>query len=345
MQISVLICGSIISLGLIASASTLRADDSAALLARVQAAEAATSIDAAGLKPWHMKADVQLFDSHGKLTDEGTIEEWWSAASDRREYRIGTYSATEIRTANKLFRTKGVDLPPYHLELLREEIVHPVRLPNPSKPHFPLLRKLTISNRLLECVAIKDRQDELAGQTVNYCFGSKPDGLWILTNVGYQAIMREAIGNFQGRQVSVNTAVTYNGIKMGTAKVGTLTTAAGTDATFQIGSDLQEVSPVLLEQSEHDASNLTPARPVSQPQPTYPIEARKEHLAGAVLFRAVIGTTGSIRKLEPVGATDPMFVDAAKAAVQKWKYNPAVWNGQPVELETVIAVNFTSGPL
>ena len=346
LTVSALIRGSIISLGLIASPPTLRADEDAALLARVQAAETATSIDAAGLKPWHMKAAVQLFDSHGKLTDEGTIEEWWSAASDRTEYKFGTYSATEVRTSNKLFRTKGLDLPPYYPELLRDEIVHPVRMPEPSKPHFPVLRKPTVSKTPLECVAIKDRQDESPAETLNYCFGSKPDGLWIVTNFGHQAIMREAIGNFQGHQVSVKTAVAYNGITMATSKVESLSAVTETDVHFQGSEDLQEVSPPLLKRGQlAELAVGTSPKAASQPQPSYPELAKKEHLAGSVLFRAVIGTNGSIRKLEPVGATDPIFVDASKAAVKKWTYKPALWNGQPVELETEISVNFAFGPL
>jgi len=35
-----------------------------------------------------------------------------------------------------------------------------------------------------------------------------------------------------------------------------------------------------------------------------------------------------------------VLADAAIAAVKQWKFKPAVWQGQPVEMETRVTLNF-----
>jgi protein TonB len=38
-----------------------------------------------------------------------------------------------------------------------------------------------------------------------------------------------------------------------------------------------------------------------------------------------------------------MLANAARDAVQRWRYRPYLLNGEPVEVETSITVNFTFG--
>jgi protein TonB len=41
-----------------------------------------------------------------------------------------------------------------------------------------------------------------------------------------------------------------------------------------------------------------------------------------------------------IGVWDPLLVPAALEAVKKWRYRPFLLNGEPVEVETTITVNF-----
>jgi protein TonB len=77
--------------------------------------------------------------------------------------------------------------------------------------------------------------------------------------------------------------------------------------------------------------------------PIYPPEAKEKKLEGIVRLRAIIGRDGAISNLTVVEATDPIFIDAAKAAVERWKYRPYILNGEPTDVETTITVNFTMG--
>ena len=73
--------------------------------------------------------------------------------------------------------------------------------------------------------------------------------------------------------------------------------------------------------------------------PEYPPPAKWIHLAGTVVLRATIGTDGTVRNLITVSG-NPILTQAARAAVQQWRYRPTMLNGQAVEVETEVTVNF-----
>lgn len=86
--------------------------------------------------------------------------------------------------------------------------------------------------------------------------------------------------------------------------------------------------------------NVQSARLVRQPKPTYPPLARQARIQGTVRFNAIIGKDGRIQNLTLVSG-HPLLVPSATAAVRQWIYKPTLLNGEPVEVVTVIDVNFT----
>jgi len=74
-------------------------------------------------------------------------------------------------------------------------------------------------------------------------------------------------------------------------------------------------------------------------QPEYPALARIAHVSGTVRLRAIIGIDGRIRELEVLSGSS-FLQGAAVAAVREWRYRPTLLNGQAVEVETLITVNF-----
>ena len=78
---------------------------------------------------------------------------------------------------------------------------------------------------------------------------------------------------------------------------------------------------------------------VERVEPEYPATAKMIHLSGAVHLSAVIGIDGRIRNLAVVSG-NPILAQAAVAAVRLWRYEPTRLNGEPVEVQTQITVNF-----
>jgi TonB family protein len=74
--------------------------------------------------------------------------------------------------------------------------------------------------------------------------------------------------------------------------------------------------------------------------PVYPPDARHARIQGTVVMRAVIGKDGHLQELH-ILTGDATLAKAATDAVQQWRYKPYVLNGEPVEIETQITINFT----
>ena len=74
-------------------------------------------------------------------------------------------------------------------------------------------------------------------------------------------------------------------------------------------------------------------------QPEYPALARQVRIQGLVVLRAMISRDGTIENLQVLSG-HPYAGAGALDAVRQWRYRPYVLNGEPVEVETEVKVNF-----
>lgn len=79
---------------------------------------------------------------------------------------------------------------------------------------------------------------------------------------------------------------------------------------------------------------------ISKVKPVYPPLAIRARVQGAMQLRALIGRDGRIRDLQLLSG-HPWLAAAALDAVKQWRYRPYYLNGEAVEVETQITVNFT----
>ena len=84
---------------------------------------------------------------------------------------------------------------------------------------------------------------------------------------------------------------------------------------------------------------ITEGMLIHKVQPVYPESARREQIEGTVILRAVIGKDGRISSLTPISGPKEL-VPAAIGAVQQWRYKPYLLEGQIVEVQTNITVNY-----
>ena len=89
----------------------------------------------------------------------------------------------------------------------------------------------------------------------------------------------------------------------------------------------------------HRSEGVMAAALLYKVQPQYPDIARTMHLAGTVYLRAIISTDGTVRQLEVISG-NPILANPALQAARRWRYQPTRLNGEPVEVETFITVNF-----
>jgi TonB family protein len=100
-------------------------------------------------------------------------------------------------------------------------------------------------------------------------------------------------------------------------------------------------SPGLLTQVEpvNLAEDLSRSLLLQKVTPSYPEQALKAGVEGAVILQAWIGKDGSIRDLKLVDGS-LLLGRAAVDAVKQWRYKPYLRNGVAVEAQTYVTVNF-----
>jgi TonB family protein len=84
---------------------------------------------------------------------------------------------------------------------------------------------------------------------------------------------------------------------------------------------------------------VVPAKLINKVPPVYPALARQARIQGLVSVNVVIRKDGTVT-VQNVGAGNPLLAPAAVAAVQQWKYEPAMVGGEPVDLGAKIYVTF-----
>ena len=57
-------------------------------------------------------------------------------------------------------------------------------------------------------------------------------------------------------------------------------------------------------------------------------------------MQAVIGKNGIISSVKILSGGDPILARAAAEAVLQWRYKPYLLDGEPVDIQTQITVNF-----
>jgi protein TonB len=107
-----------------------------------------------------------------------------------------------------------------------------------------------------------------------------------------------------------------------------------------ISSTPVAVPKVAMPTRQRVSSGVISGLLIRRVNPVYPPLARQARIQGQVLLRAQISKEGAIENLQLISG-HPMLVQSALDAVKQWKYKPYLLNGEPVEVDTEIQVNFT----
>ena len=87
--------------------------------------------------------------------------------------------------------------------------------------------------------------------------------------------------------------------------------------------------------------NVEAAKVIGKVQPVYPESARAAGIQGSVVLHAIVSMDGRPLQLQVLNSQiDPDLARAAVEAVSQWRYQSTLLNGEPVEVDTVITVNF-----
>ena len=114
-----------------------------------------------------------------------------------------------------------------------------------------------------------------------------------------------------------------------------LSSSSSTPGTQVRPEDMISSSASHAQVSEQTAQTVN--RPVA---PDYPLLARQMRVQGAVILQALISKEGTIQELQILSGP-AILANAAREAVRQWHFKPYLQEGQPIETQARITVNFT----
>ena len=84
---------------------------------------------------------------------------------------------------------------------------------------------------------------------------------------------------------------------------------------------------------------VAPPRKIHDVRPVYPPAAREAGVEGLVVLEATIDPTGEVSDIEVLKSV-PELDEAAIAAVEQWRYEPTLVDGEPVSILMTVTINF-----
>jgi protein TonB len=81
---------------------------------------------------------------------------------------------------------------------------------------------------------------------------------------------------------------------------------------------------------------------IHKTEPVYPKFAKDNRIGGVVVLKAKITKAGTVQDIQVISGPKALG-QAAMDAVKNWRYKPYLLDNQPVEVETLIHVNFSLG--
>ncbi len=119
--------------------------------------------------------------------------------------------------------------------------------------------------------------------------------------------------------------------------IGIATAGVGAPPPDLVGAESSAPQPIL--QTLNISQGVSQGLLLKKVQPTYPRNALQMRIEGAVELMATISKTGDISHIKVLSG-DSQLTRAAAEAVKQWKYKPYLLNGEPVEIQTQITINF-----
>jgi hypothetical protein len=302
-------------------------------IARLQQAVSKTNIFE--LPSFAMKADVSL-DNHGKKI-VGTYQLLWNGPDQWREgISVPGYSEVEIGGKGKIWLQRSSDFIPFAIHNLHQALGFGSSANSPRVMSLVQLR-LTPEDTITKITARKEHGEKLTcfeiedeqKRSSEICLHEDSGTIARVSSHYTDADLQPVGGKVFPRHLSLH-------FEIKTEAEGNITELS-TPAQFppEIFAPPAGISP------QPGCMNPMLGRKVKDQAPRYPPRARTEYRQGMVAFDTLIGTDGVPRIQKVVETAGADFEASGSEAIDQWRYDPAMCNGQPVEMETVLEIHYT----
>lgn len=298
------------------------------------------------MKPWHITYRYQYFDNDGRLSEEGHFDYWWSTTKvTKAAWTRGSQSQSEWHTADGkiLISLRGTPIAGL------EHRLNPALLPTFGKMDAsPTNRRLTYfrseySSQPVDCAGMAKLPDAdkrpASLETVwpAYCFSEHEHSLIASHENGTVINAYGEVQEFQNHKFPKQITINYAGTKRVVADLEELRQVDANDVAFTPSSDAKDETP---EPGPAQAGPQKPLTVIHRVEPVYPQSARAAGITGTVVVAVTIGIDGKIKDAKVVSSPDVSLSAAALDAVRQWRYEPFMYRGELVEVDTRIRLEF-----
>lgn len=300
------------------------------------------------VKPWHLKAQFQLYGYDAtQKPKSGTVEEWYTSRYQwRRVYSSSEqeYSGWEL-SLSRFERYRGKSRGGFNPSTMNDRVgrptIDPLYLAGNVKPNYELDgKRYNPAGTVLNCVSVVNParygdQSNPDLQVPNMCFDN--DMHLLLESTNDTVVQFGDLQPFQDRFVARDVKILQHGNLQSEIKISVLEPLAAPDAGLTKPGKDGIPEPFHIEpgmpwpESTYEVGASIPVPTVGS---TYNGSAVYQ---GMAFMPVVIHKDGTVKAdLEFASAPNEEVSDAVEHAVNKWKYKPYLVDGQPVEVGITI---------
>jgi hypothetical protein len=310
-----------------------------------------SSLKAEGLKPWHMKVDLQLTPPGKSKPESATLEGWsmgpyqWKRVytGKDRQYNGSEWSVSRFEQ----YRTKPDDggFDPSRLnEHTARPVIDPLSLAGNIQPGYEMtIKSSSLDGATLKCVLVANPSaydvDPTNPDTLfpTACFDN--DMHLRAVSASDEVVKFDDVQPFQNRSVARDVKVLIKGAQVAEMKVTLLEEWTGADAAqLKPGkgtvSEPYRIEPGMPQpESVHEEGFPPPTKNGGK------FEGGSLYYSGMIKVPIVIKKDGSVKVNTKEMMADDRVKDAAEDAIDHWKFKPYLVDGQPVEVGYTVHYN------
>jgi hypothetical protein len=194
------------------------------------------------MKPWHLRISFKLYDSKGRPSDQGTIEQWWAEPMmSKLRVESASYTSTVIENHEGYFQTAGTG-PPQQIQAILQIFEYPIPMAEDLSHTEWKLRHDRFEGKSLDCIQQKIATTVVSAATL--CLDPATNTLRAINPFTPRSILLNNVESFQGRSVAHSATWKTGDSNTVTAEVTDLSDLSNTDGLFIPSQDMEQTKDI-----------------------------------------------------------------------------------------------------